>query len=444
MPDTIPFSCAIIILGASGDLAQRKLIPALNALFVKNILDPASIVVGAGRSEFTPEQFRSRFTVENGFAARLLYHRTIAGLKQFIAGQGAFKRTIIFMALPPETYARTAAELAAEGLCDCCALVIEKPFGYDEASAAQLNADLHRYYNESQIFRIDHYLGKEAVQNIMVFRFANALFEPLWNDRYIESIQINAAETMGVGNRGTYFDRAGILRDMVQNHLMQLLSLLTMEAPIGLSAAETGQQKIAVLRAAAIQRCFLQQYQGFTIEKGVAPGSATATFAELELAVENGRWGQTRFFIRAGKGLERTGAEIGVTFRPLPQVLFNRAGGLPPNRIIFKIQPAEGIIIDVSSKIPGSDGHVARTAMKFCYRDAFEGEIPEAYQRLLADALAGDHTLFVSAEEAAVSWRLFDPWLDTPLAGTYRRGEAPKSKLGMEWIDFAKYGPLCD
>jgi glucose-6-phosphate 1-dehydrogenase len=435
--------CAIVILGASGDLARRKLIPALNILFSRNQLDPGSIVIGSGRSDFTSESFRSRFTMAPEFASRLLYHKGISGLKAFIASQGEFKRIVIFMALPPHTYGTTAAALAAEGFGTESALVVEKPFGFDQKSACDLDTELHRYFTESRIFRIDHYLAKEAVQNILVFRFANSLFEPLWETRFIESIQISACEEAGVAERAAYFDHAGIVRDMMQNHLMQLASLLTMETPADLEAESIRAAKLALLRSVRIERCAVAQYRGFTGEKGIAPDSTTPTFCEMALRIDTPRWSDTPVFMRAGKALNRSGTEIAVTFRSLPRTLFNSQGGLAPNRIIFKIQPAEGIILDVSSKSPGSEMRLGNTAMKFCYRDAFKGEIPEAYQRLLADVVAGDHTLFVSAKEATCSWSIFGPWLDRKSDLFYERGALPPSPLEIAWVDFSRYGPLC-
>jgi glucose-6-phosphate 1-dehydrogenase len=381
--------------------------------------------------------------VDARFLQKMLYHQGIAGLKSFIATHGDFKRIVVFMALPPHTYAQTAQQLAAESFGKECAVVIEKPFGHDAASACQLDAELHRYFTEDQIFRIDHYLAKEAVQNILVFRFANRLFEPLWRTRQIASIQISACETTGVGDRAAYFDRAGILRDMMQNHLMQLFCLLTMQAPANLLPQAIRAAKIKILRAAQITRCITGQYRGFTEEKNIAPDSSTPTFAELCLRLDTPRWKETPIFMRAGKKLDRTGTEIGITFRSLPRTLFNRQGEVPPNRIIFKIQPAEGILVDVSGKTPGTNAQLTSTAMKFCYRDVYDGELTEAYERLLADALAGDHTLFVSAAEAACSWALFDPWLSAKPALLYEPATMPPSPLGIDWIDFTRYQRAC-
>lgn len=436
---------AIVILGASGDLAKRKLIPALSRLYEKGEIDPGSMVVGSGRSELSHEAFRSRVDVCGDFAERLHYHRGTEGLWELLSDQGGFRRIIVFMALPPTAYASAARELAEEGFGEETTLIVEKPFGYDRDSARSLNGALTTHFHESQIFRIDHYLAKEAVQNILVFRFANFLFSQVWSSRYIDSIQINAFEQIGVEDRGAYFDGAGIIRDMVQNHLTQLLSLLTMEAPVSLDAEEIRAQKINVLKTLRVSESRRFQYRGYHEEKGVAQGSRTETFAEMKVFIDNQRWYGMPVYIRTGKGLDRKGTEIGVTFKPLPRILFNEDGAVRPNRIIFKVQPSEGIIVDIESKVPGGEMKLQNTSMAFCYRDAFDEEIPEAYQKLLLDALSNDRTLFVSAEETEVSWEKFDPFLDPDgELEYYQRGEAPAPVLTDEWIDFGRYESVCD
>jgi glucose-6-phosphate 1-dehydrogenase len=436
-------NCAIVIVGASGDLAKRKLIPALNALYLDGRLGEGSIVVGTGRSDFTDESFRGRFNFDDSFRSRLHYHRYLHGLKARLSSLGDFSRFIFFLALPPEVYAATARELFNEGFGRSASIIIEKPFGYDYASAEQLNRELTDCFDESQIFRIDHYLGKEAVQNILVFRYANALFYPIWNSRYIESIQISALEDAGIFERGAYFDHAGILRDMVQNHLLQLLCLLTMEAPTTLAPEDIRLQKISLLRSMSVDACFRSQYAGYRTEPGVAPDSTTETFTELRLSINNFRWTGTTVAIRSGKGATRKGTEIGIRLRPLPKLLFNTQGDIAPNRIIFKIQPNEGIILDLSSKVPGTDAALSGTHMNFCYRDSFAGEIPEAYKRLLLDAIKGDRTLFVSAEETEAAWKLLAPVLDKGEIDSYEKGTLPESRLGIDWIDFEAYKGIC-
>lgn len=436
---------AIIILGASGDLAKRKLIPALETLFREGSIDGTNVIVGSGRTGFSDESFRGNFDITPEFARHLYYHAGDRGLKTRIDSLGGFERTIVFMALPPHAYADTASRLYDEGFGAGTTLIIEKPFGYDFESARRLNASLKKFYREDQILRIDHYLAKEAVQNILVFRFANPIFYPVWNSRYIESIQINAFESIGIENRGAYFDKAGIIRDVVQNHLLQLLSLVTMEAPISLDAEEIRSQKINILKAVELNACRKFQYKGYTDERGVAPGSTTETFVEITGTINTFRWTGIRICIRAGKALDRKGTEIGIRFRGLPRLLFNRDGDIAPNLIIFNIQPSEGIIVDLSSKVPGGDDiRVTNTNMKFCYKESFgDVEIPEAYRKLILDALKGDRTLFVGSEETEIAWRKVGPLLKEEIPHPYDRGTVPYSDLGIDWIAFERYTSAC-
>ena len=434
---------AIVILGASGDLARRKLIPALAVLHNKGEIDDSTCIVGSGRSAFTDEEFRDSFEAQGAFRKLLCYHAGLAGLKSYIDARGAFDRVIVFLALPPKVYADTAEQLAGEGFGSEVTLIVEKPFGYDYPSAKELNARLNEYFDETQVFRIDHYLAKEAVQNILVFRFANSIFYPVWNAGFIESIQINAFESIGVENRGAYFDGSGMIRDMVQNHLMQLLCLLTMEAPVSLDAEDIRAQKINILKALEIEECHRGQYDGYRGETGVASDSATDTYVEMKLRINNFRWSGVPIYIRAGKALHRKGTEIGFKFKSLPRLLFNKGGEIPSNTIIFQIQPSEGIVVDLSSKIPGNESRITRTSMKFCYSDSFSEEIPEAYQKLLLDALRGNRTLFVSSEETEVSWQKIEPFLDKGELTPYARGQMPDTKFDLEWIDFERFCPVC-
>jgi len=436
-------NAAIVILGASGDLAKRKLIPALSKLYDKSQIDPKSVIVGTGRTEFSDVSFREHFGIPGDFSERLHYHKGIPGLKKYIDSLGSFDRIVFFMALPPVAYGRTAGELLREGFGTEANLIIEKPFGYDYESSHILNSELTGYFKERQIFRIDHYLAKEAVQNILVFRFANSIFYPVWNSRYVESIQINAYEKIGVEDRGAYFDDAGIIRDMIQNHLTQLLCLITMEAPVSLDPAEIQAQKINVLKAVRVSDCRRFQYRGYHDEKGVAEGSSTETFAEMKLFIDNFRWTGMPIYIRAGKALNRKGTEIGIKFKHIPRLLFNVDGKISENKIIFKIQPSSGIVVDMESKVPGDNLEIANTNMSFCYRESFPAEIPEAYQKLLYDALKGDRTLFVSAEETETAWEKFGPFLDQGELGYYEKGSAPELCLARDWIDFESYLPIC-
>jgi len=254
---------AIVILGASGDLANRKLIPALLKLFKDKKIDNSCIIVGSGRSEYSDEAFRSKFNLPEKFADLLYYHQGMKNLKRYITEKGNFEKIVLFFALPPSVYSSTAEELFKGGFGKECALIVEKPFGYNVKTSRELNASLNLFFSEEQIFRIDHYLAKEAVQNILVFRFANSIFEPVWNSNYIESIQINAFEDIGVENRGPYFDKSGMIRDMVQNHLTQLLSLMTMEPPVSLDSEDIRTQKLQVIKSLEYGDVFFGQYEGY-------------------------------------------------------------------------------------------------------------------------------------------------------------------------------------
>ena len=434
---------AIVILGASGDLAKRKLIPALLRLCERGEIDTSTVIVGSGRRDCNDQGFRGLFKVPAQFASTLFYHRGIPGLKKFVGTKGVFSRTIVFFALPPQVYSSTAKELIEEGFGPETSIIIEKPFGSDYRSAHDLNRQLSEYFDESRIFRNDHYLAKETVQNILVFRFANSLFYPLWNNRYIESIQISATETQGVETRAAYFDKAGILRDMVQNHLTQLLCLLTMDMPQTLRAEDIGNKKTDILRSLSVQECHRFQYEGYRVEKGVDPQSTTETFAELKLHIDTEQWAGVPVYTRTGKALDRSGTEIGVRFKPQPFDLFSDRMPETPNTIIFMIQPEEGIILSMSSKEPGGELKLTNTNMTFCYSDSFDSEIPEAYQRLLLDAIRGDHTLFVNAQETELSWKNLEGVLDKGELTVYPKGTVPSSFFNIDWINFEQYGGSC-
>ena len=435
---------AIVILGASGNLTQLKLIPALGRMFDRKEIDESSVIIGSGRTQLNDLLFRNKFSnVSDKFKSILYYHRGISGMKEFIHTKGDYQRIIFFFALPPSVYASTARELSGEGMQKKCSIIIEKPFGCSYDSAHRLNSELNKYFDDSQIYRIDHYLAKEAVQNILVFRFANYLFSQVWNNKYIESIQISAYEKIGIEGRGAYFDKAGIIRDMVQNHLVQLICLLTMDAPVNLTAEELKIQKKGILKVLRAADCSKYQYEGYTEEKGVSCNSKTETYAELKLFIDNLRWSGVPIHIRTGKCLDRKGTEIGVKFKAFPKVLYNKHGEIPSNKIIFKIQPAQGIIVALASKTPGSDNQITSTNMSFCYRDSFDSEIMEAYERLLFDALKGDKALFVSAEETELSWKVFDHIFKKTDIQYYKKGTVPKSCFCKKWIEFEKYASVC-
>ena len=431
---------AIIILGASGDLARRKLIPALDSLKQADGIGKGCIIVGSGRKNFSDDDFRKHVGSSESISPLLHYHCGIEGLRKYLDSLGNFKTVIVFFSLPPKVYADTADALHHEGFGGETRIIIEKPFGYDLESARELNRRLSEHFEEDKIYRIDHYLAKEAVQNLLVFRFANSLFDPLWNSAYVESIQINATEEIGVESRGAYFDGAGVIRDMVQNHLIQMLALLTMEAPVTLDSEDIRNQKANVLKTMEVIGYSRGQYEGYRQEPMVNPESNTETFAELELRIRNFRWDGVPIYIRSGKVLGRKGTEIGIRFKRVPRLLFNAAGNLEPNRIIFHIQPTTGIVIDHAVKVPGTDHDIAQSRLDFSLSDAFgPPEKEDAYQRLLMDALAGDRTLYVSAKETEMAWEVLDGVLDGGKPFLYRRGEMPKSPLGIDWIEFSEY-----
>ncbi|MBN1647676.1 MAG: glucose-6-phosphate dehydrogenase [Spirochaetales bacterium] len=435
---------AFVILGASGDLAERKLVPALAELFKNGEFDESCRIIGSGRTLYTDEQFRAKFTLPDDFRKLLHYHQGTDGLRNFCENLGKFEQYTVFMALPPQVYAATAEQLYREGFGSDSRIIIEKPFGTDYESAHLLNNDLHRFYDESQIFRIDHYLAKEAVQNILVFRFANSLFYPVWNSGYIESIQINAIEDLTIGSRAQYFDQSGIIRDMVQNHLLQMLALLTMEAPVSLFPEDIQSQKINLLKAIEFCDARKYQYEGYTNEKGVANDSLTETYAELKLEINNYRWTGMPVYIRTGKALHRKGIEIAVRFKNLPRLLFNTNNQLAQNTIVFTIQPSPSIGIGLSAKIPGSNEiRISGTNLTFCYHKTFDVEIPEAYCKLLLDALKGDRTLFVSGPETEIAWQKIAPILAPVKPEIYRPGSEPPQRAGYDWIEFDQFTGLC-
>jgi len=435
---------AIVVLGATGDLAKRKLVPALIELYNLGKIEPSTVIIGEGRHELSNEDFRSKFQLPQEITGKFYYHQGIKGLKQYIEEMKSVNNIVFFLALPPNVYGDTVRQLSEEGFKENCRIIIEKPFGFDYESACKLGATIHNYFDEEQIFRIDHYLAKEAVQNILIFRFANFLFSQIWSNNYIDSIQINAFEQIGIENRAAYFDKSGIIRDMIQNHLFQLLSLLTMEAPVDISPEEIKHQKLNVLKSIRVKKCVKYQYKGYLNEPGVAKDSTTPTYAELKLAIDNFRWSGVNIFIRTGKALDRKGTEIGVVFKKLPRILYNKNDEMEPNKIIIKIQPEAGIIIDLETKIPGGDVKITTTNLAFCYKDSFQSEVSEAYQKLLLDALKGDKTLFVSEDEVEAAWEKLDPIIkDTKELKYYEKGVTPPSKFCNDWINFAAYEPKC-
>jgi glucose-6-phosphate 1-dehydrogenase len=438
---------AIIIFGASGDLTQRKLIPALYRLECKGRLPQPTWIVGVSRSEFTDEGWRERLAEStakfagedfdsqtwNSFAEKIFYQpgdltngddmrKLSARLDQLESDEGCTR--VYYLSTSPSLYESAIAELGASGLAhsETCPrrLVIEKPFGTDLQSAKELNSAAHQVFDESQIYRIDHYLGKETVQNMLVLRFANSIFEPIWNRNYIDHVQITVAEEVVVGQRGDYYDNAGVLRDMFQNHLLQLLTISAMEAPVRFESDLVRDEKVKVLQALRpmtgadyAQNTLRGQYDGYLQEPGVAQNSNTATFAALKLYVDNWRWNGVPFYLRSGKGMSCRTTQIVIQFRSPPHMMFNhkRHGSLDANRLVVQVQPAEGIQLHFLTKVPDAGMQLRMTDLDFSFRRAFAGSMPDAYQRLLLDVMNGDASLFARSDEVELAWKVIDPIL---------------------------------
>ena len=474
----------IVIFGASGDLTSRKLIPAIYALFCKKRLPPETHIVGVARSRFTDDDWRKSlrettrefaakgFQEEtwNAFAPWVHYQPGDIGdasdfvelgqrLRQ-IEGSVAATR-VYYLATAPRFYEEAAERLGASGLADesqgVRRIVVEKPFGVDQISARKLTEAMQRVFSEQQIYRIDHYLGKETVQNILVLRFANTIFEPLWNRNYIDHVQITAAEEVDVGRRGGYYDSAGILRDMFQNHLLQLLMITAMEAPIRYDSEKVRDEKVKVLHAIrpltperVATDTLRGQYRGYMNEPDVAPDSQAATFAVLKLAVDNWRWKGVPFYLRSGKAMSCRTTQIVIQFREPPHMLFGdgRSSITDANRLIVQVQPAEGIQLHFQTKVPDAGMALRMTDLDFSFRHEFNRELPDSYQRLLLDALQGDASLFARADEVEVAWSIIDPiisaWASTgqPELSIYEPGlwgpdNSPEwmQRQGSEWFD---------
>lgn len=460
--------CALVIFGAHGDLAKRKLIPALYALFVQGLLPHGFCVLGTSRTKMDSEQYRalmkesvlkyaSDIDVEEDawsrFAAGLYYLPGDTGkpesynelarlLEELAVRHGTGGNNVFYLSTPPSLYSPIVANFAAAGLAvkrpgeaPWPRVVVEKPFGHDIDTARSLNAELHEVLEEQQVFRIDHYLGKETVQNIMVLRFANSIFEPLWNRHYIDHVQITNAETLGVEDRATYYEEAGALRDMIQNHMLQLVSLVAMEPPISLEADAIRDERSKVLKSlrpierSEVSRFALrgqygagwilgQSVPGYRQEKGVAADSHTETFAALKLFIDNWRWADVPFYVRSGKRLARGITEIAISFRPAPHRLFAQqlAGAAEtgnPNILVMQIQPDEGISLKFATKLPGPTTQLRWLSMDFRYSTAFGGRSPSAYERLLLDCLIGDASLFARSDQVETSWQFLQPVLQS-------------------------------
>ena len=454
----------MVIFGASGDLTRRKLLPALYSLTRERLLPARFAVVGFARSRSDEpafradmrsgcEEFARRRPVDpdlwNTFEKNVFYQaggyddpEAFTALRRRLdeieKALGLPGNRVFYLSTPPSSFATIIRNLGQAGLTPAAErpfarVIIEKPFGIDLASARQLNADIHQTLAERQIYRIDHYLGKETVQNLLVFRFANGIFEPLWNNRYVDHVQITGAETVGVEGRGAYFEEAGILRDMVQNHLLQVVSLAAMEPPIAFETDAVRDEKVKVLRAlkpiapgemdAHVVRA---QYAGGSIagrrvpgyrdEPAVSPRSRAETFVALKFFIDSWRWAGVPFYLRSAKRMPRRVTEIAIHFKQAPHLLFGKrsADAIRPNVLAIRIQPDEGITLNFGSKVPGPALEIAPVMMEFRYGSSFGSEPPDAYERLILDCMLGDGTLFTRADEVEASWawisRIHDAW----------------------------------
>ena len=475
-PQSPPDPCVMVIFGASGDLTFRKLVPALFQLFRDDRLSPCFALVGYGRQPLSDDDFRARLrdgitrfapdrwsdAAWTRFSPNIHYlqgsydgreggfDRLRTRLSQMQKECGAGDNAMFYLATPPAAYQPIICGLAEAGLERSVhgwrRILVEKPFGSDLASAQELNRALLAVFRERQIFRIDHYLGKETVQNILMLRFANSIFEPLWNQKYIDHVQITAAEAIGAEDRAGYYDATGALRDMVQNHLLQLLMLVAMEPPVELDAESVRDEKAKVLRALRPWRgefgaeVVRGQYAageiagepvvGYRQEKGVPPDSRTETFVALRLFLDNWRWAEVPFFLRTGKRLPKQATEIAIVFKRTPHSLFATSTGQdvpPPNVLVLRIQPNEGIALRFEVKSPGPGVHLQPVVMDFPYDSSLGRHAPTAYETLLLDALRGDGTLFTRRDEVEYAWRALEPLLavwshDASTLGSYPAG----------------------
>jgi glucose-6-phosphate 1-dehydrogenase len=441
----------LVIFGASGDLTRKKLLPAVYNLAESGHLPNEFAILGVARPKIDVNayrtQMRERVRAAEGepldpkkwkriedrlhymsgeFDDGALYERLERELASIRAKHNTPPNYLFYLAIPPDLFATVVKRLAAAGLLNegegWRRVIIEKPFGYDVASARALNADLSSAgLRESQIYRIDHYLGKETVQNIMAFRFANGLFEPTWNRRYVDHVQMTVAEKAGVENRGTYYDRAGALRDMVQNHMFQLLTLVAMEPPISFRADDVRDEKVKVLHAITpltvedIRRSVVRaQYQGYREEPNVSPTSRTETFVALKVLIDNWRWAGVPMYLRTGKRLAQRMTEIAVQFKPAPFTLFRETpvAHTNPNVLTLRIQPEESICLTLDAKVPGPLERLETVNMEFSYARHFNVEPTTGYETLLFDAMAGDQTLFHRMDMVEAGWQVVQPILD--------------------------------
>ncbi len=472
MPLEIPEPQALVIFGATGDLAARKILPALYQLSREGSLPEHRVIVGFARSGWDDDRFRAhaREAIEQHFPTALDEGawEAFAGSLSYVRGdyseeegthgleplrarleaadrEGCEGGRLYYLAVPPEVFTPIVRGLGRIGAnTPRSRIVIEKPFGDSLASARELSAQVHEVFEERRVFRIDHYLGKETVQNIVVLRFANAIFERLWNRDVIDHIQVTVAEDLGVEGRAGYYDRSGAIRDLLQNHMLQMLAFVTMEPPRSLEPEAFRDEKVKLLRAIRPIEpgdVVRGQYDGYLDEDGVEPGSTTETFVAARVAIDDWRWQGVPVFLRHGKRLPRRCTEISVAFRRAPDYLFTELGmgHLPPDHLEITIQPDEGISLAFQAKVPGPGYELQTVTMDFDYERSFMHEPAEAYERLLHDAMQGDHTLFTREDDVERSWEIVAPILDEPTRpatyapGTWGPDEADRLIAPRRW-----------
>lgn len=470
----VPEPAVLVIFGGTGDLTSRKLMPALYDLARQRLLPAAFAVVGTGRGDLSSGQYRAQMReavashsrsrplnedVWESFAERIAYVPvgTDAGyadlrqsLERYDEHLGTAGNRLFYLATPPSAYVPITQAIGRHGLRSTEGwhrIVVEKPFGRDLTSAVSLSQTLQEVFREDEIFRIDHYLGKETVQNILVMRFANSIFEPVWNRQYVDHVQITVAESLGVEDRAEYYDDAGAMRDVVQNHLIQLLALVAMEPPVAFDANAVRDEKVKVLRSVRpirpvelADRAVRGQYSagyiegepvsGYREDRAVPSGSRTETFAALKMYVDNWRWEGTPFYLRTGKRMPKRATEIAVLFRTAPHQLFSEEmrEALDPNALVMRIQPEEGISLTFGAKVPVQGVRIRSVNMDFVYGASFLVDAPDAYETLILDALRGDATLFTRRDEIDEQWRLVDPVIEA-----WRAGGAPADYAGGTW-----------
>jgi len=480
----IPEPCALVVFGVTGDLARKKLIPAVYDLANRGLLPPGFVLLGFARRDWGDGDFeqlarkaamagaRTEFRKEvwqriaeatkfipGSFDDDAAFDTLAQTLKDLAASHGTGGNAAFYLSIPPSTFPTVLKQMERTGMADndltqsWRRVVVEKPFGHDLASARELNALVDHVFTAPDVFRIDHYLGKETVQNLLALRFANTLFEPIWNSHHIDSVQITMAEDVGISSRAGFYEGTGAARDVLQNHLLQLLALTAMDEPVNFDAASLQTEKRKVLGAIVLPKdlhaCAVRgQYDqgwlagsrvpGYLAEEGVAPASTTETYAAVRLDVDTRRWAGVPFYLRTGKRLPRRVTEIAIVFRKAPHLPFagNDIEELGSNQLVVRVQPDEGVTLRFGSKVPGTTMEVRDVAMDFSYGEAFTENSPEAYERLLLDVLLGDASLFPTNEEVELSWRVVDPieevWAEGGTPELYRAGEwGPKGAEAM-------------